>query len=166
MGACEVHMSHICLHVWKHVLICASVGFFAFSCMGIVGELAGMCRSLCKCLLLKQTRHLNPTGPELGHHTPWNLKPDAGSWAARVIRGTHHAGGVTVWLRCPIRHTTDRPQPTPAWTQAPATALSPGQTEAAWGDLSIGAAMAPKGPTYPSVCAGSSNSLKGTDLRC
>ncbi|KAK1878200.1 Leucine-rich repeat and calponin like domain containing protein 1 [Dissostichus eleginoides] len=117
------------------------------------------------CMLQKrpdQTRHLSPTGPELHDHTPWNLKPDTGSWAARVIRGTHHAGGVTVWLRCPIRHTTDRPQLTPAWTDIPVVALSLGRSQAA----SIGACMAPMGPTYPSVCAGSSNSLKSKDLRC
>lgn len=68
-------------------------------------------------------------------HPLWNLKPDAGSWAARVIRGTHHAGGVTVWLRCPIRHTTDRPQPSLAWTDTLVSGLSLGQSQAAWGPL-------------------------------
>lgn len=107
-----------------HVCLCESMCYFAhLSVFGFVYEycraLSGMCRSVCKCLLLKQTRHLSPTGPELHHHTPWNLKPDAGSWAARVIRGTHHAGGVTVWLRCPIRHTTDRPRLIPARTDNP-----------------------------------------------
>ena len=128
--------------------------------MGIVGARSGMCRSVCKCLLLKKTRHLSPTEPALNHHTPRNLKLEAGSWAARVIRGTHHAGGVTVWLRCPIRHTTDRPQPRP----------TPRLQQCLWGrvmqsrDLSIGACMAPMGPTYPSIWAGSSNSLKNADL--
>ncbi|TNN68903.1 hypothetical protein EYF80_020938 [Liparis tanakae] len=76
----------------------------------------------------QQTRHLSPTEPELHHHGPWNLKPDAGSWAARVIRRTHHAGGVTVWLRCPIRHTADRPRLTPGWADNPVAALSLGRS--------------------------------------
>lgn len=63
--------------------------------------LRGMYKSVCKCLLLKQNRHLIPTGQELRHCTLWNLSSDAESRAAIVIRGTHH---VTVWLRCPFRH--------------------------------------------------------------
>lgn len=112
-----------------HVFMCESMCYFAhLSAFGFVCEycrtLSGMHRSVCKCLLLKQTRHLSPTGPELRYHTPWNLKPDAGSWAAIVIRGTHHAGSVTVWLRCPIRHSIAQPQPTPAWADTQVTAPS------------------------------------------
>lgn len=58
----------------------------------------------------------DPTGPDLHHLTQKNLKLDPASYAARVIRETYHAGGVTVWLGCPIRHTTALPQPTLPWT--------------------------------------------------
>lgn len=61
------------------------------------------------------------------NHTLWNLKCDAG-WPAIVIRGTHHAGSDTVWLRCPIRHGIDQPQPTPARTDT----LVTGWTQEAW----------------------------------
>lgn len=122
-----------------------------------------MCRSAGNCLLLKQTRHLSLTGPELHHHTPWNLKPDAGSWAARVIRGTHHAGGVTVWLRCPIRHTANLAHTTQY--RHPGCKIVLGGVR--WpGDLSIGACMAPVGPAYKPICRGSSNSLKSRELWC
>lgn len=120
-----------CARACVNLLIRPVFGFVCEYCTA----LTGICRSVCKCLLLKQTRHLSPTGPELHHHTPWNLKLDAGSWAARVIRGTHHAGGVTVWLRCPIRHTTEWPQPTPARTNTPVAAPSLGWSQEAQGPL-------------------------------
>lgn len=128
---CEVPVLCACVKACVNLLICLFWGFVYEHCRA----LSGMCRSICKCLLLKQTGHLSLTRPELHHHTPWNLKPDAGSWTARVIRGTHHAGGVTVWLRCPIRHTTERPRPTPAWTNTPVAALSLGRSQAARGPL-------------------------------
>lgn len=124
------------MHACKCESMCsfASLSVFGFV-GGYCGALTGMCRSACKCLLLKQTRHFSPTGPEPHHHNPWNLKPDAGSWAARVIRGTHHAGGVTVWLRCPIRHSTDWLQPTLPRTDARFATLSPGWSRVARGPL-------------------------------
>lgn len=124
---------------------------------------SGMCKSVCKCLLLKQNRHLIPTGQELRHYTLWNLKSDLESWAAIVIRGTHQAGRVTVWLRCPIRHGIARIQTSPVWPDPSLTVRYLGWTPRAGRSLSIGL-MAPMGPTYPSVCAGLFNSLKSSGL--
>lgn len=110
---------NMCLSVW----VCA--------CWALSGE----CRSACKGLLLKWTRHFGPSRLEPYHHTPWNLKLSSGSWAARVIRRTHHADGVTVWLKCPIRHTTDWPQPTLPWIDTLFAAPSLGQSQVAQGPL-------------------------------
>lgn len=58
-SVCEVQTLRACLHVLQYF---AHQSVFAVVC-GYCQALSGMCRSVCKCLLLKQTRHLSPTGP-------------------------------------------------------------------------------------------------------
>lgn len=142
---------------WVHIITCC---FAHLSILWLAYEdyraLRGMYKSVCKCLLLKQNRHLIPTGQELQHCTLWNLNShsdygDPPGWPCYSLAQVSHSSQYSL----NTAHTRLR--------EPSLTVLYVGWTPRARRSLCLGL-MAPMGPTYPSVCAGLFNSLKSTEL--
>lgn len=82
---------------WVHIITCC---FAHLSILWLAYEdyraLRGMHKSVCKCLLLKQNRHLIPTGQELQHCTLWNLNShsdygDPPAWPCYSLAQVSHS---------------------------------------------------------------------------